>query len=214
MAKPQASGKSFIIPLDLPILLDQLRERRDEKTFCAILRMIDPLVARMVIQLQKKWDYLQVIDANELYHTALIAVHRACLKFKVREPDSIYAFPMYLKSTIAYEFQRTYYKQSFCVTIDGKFEDFADHMSIPELDARWKKEHRAMEVRVMFDHLATTKSMKPHVLQVLRLHYIDGLSQIEISKKLMIPFSKAKYWIRQGLKELRHVFKVKDRKLN
>jgi len=192
-----------IISSELAPLIIKFREKQEPETFCQILLLIDPLILRIVNQLVKKVPHLRDCVRGELYHTAIVATHKAICEFEIRDEKSIYSFPMQLKGKIIYAFKRTFFPKEFYVPIE-EFEHF-------RVNTQWQMplNESALRLRMVeeaLEYLVKNRYVYPKIKSVIMLR-LAGKTHKEVAKITGIPFGTVKYYAVEGIKSLKRLFK-------
>jgi DNA-directed RNA polymerase specialized sigma subunit len=186
---------------DLPVLIKKYRDTQNKQTFCDILLMIDGLIMRMIFQLREQWKYLKNIEMQELYNTSTIALHNACNKFEIRDENSIYSFPIFLKTYIDRELRKTFLRKNDDITDsmrDTDIEEVNKRIVVENIDRRIISE--------IVESLVYKGVLKPQYACILKLR-MHNKSSSEIAKRMRISISRSSFLYNKSIEILKEKFK-------
>jgi len=187
---------------ELPGLLKQYKEKQDSIVFSKILLLIDALIIRMINQLRYKWDYLKRIESTELYNCSIIALHDACCRFEIRNKKSIYSFPIFLKTYINRELQKSFYKEKEeSIEYDDENENMAFSYNDKNIDVIAKE-----DIIEKVNKLSYSGQLKPQYACILKLRLLNKSSS-EIAKRMKISVSRSSFLYKKSLIILKRCIK-------
>lgn len=91
--------RGTVFPTNLEYFMKEYQRTHEPQYFHKVLARLDLLMAKMIWQERKRYKSLQMVSNRDLYHTSIISMHEALLKFDFRK-SNIYSFPRFLQGYI------------------------------------------------------------------------------------------------------------------
>lgn len=96
---------STVFPPSLEGCIEKYQVTKDENEFHQILAYLDNLLLRMIHQERRRWNALEEVEMQELYHIAVICLHAAVLKYD-KAKSSIYSLPRMIQGYMRNEYAK------------------------------------------------------------------------------------------------------------
>ncbi len=137
MSKQAGAGTQF--PSNLEYFIKEYQITKEPQYFHKVLARVDLLIAKMIWQERRKSKALQMVSNQDLYHTSIIALHEALVRFDIKR-SSIHSFPRLLQGYMRNNFLpiiRQYDRAIACGTDAVLFEDIKRSCEIAKTQKNW-----------------------------------------------------------------------------
>lgn len=189
--------RTFPYPKRLNALILSYQKNENPNDFKKILFLVDKLLIKVIHQVYKlpTYSYLRKYEADEIYHTAIIALSKALKTIVVDERFTIPMLCSRLNGFIGREFKMTFLKSSLYVGFEDIREGEEVNVQSPKPEAT---------IEGIIDGIKLIKPKFPdRGIEAIKLHLISKMSLQEIADKMGVKKGCIRSWVDRGKKILR-----------
>ena len=190
-------------------LIVQYQVDREPEVFHQLLAQFDRLLVVFIMKILAYEFCLRKIPKQELYHSAVIGLHRALLKI----PQDVIPklVPYWIKSYVKVEIFATYRhilrEREYSITHASEVHT-DDLLGYETASAR--NPLQAIHAHLLYESIMEADILSLREKKVLKMHYIDGMEHCEIAPKLKISYNYVRVCVYRIKKKLQKYFELEE----
>lgn len=173
----------------------------DPVTFIKILLEVHKLLKYQVRQIRRRRPYLQAVDFNDLYQTAIVGLYRAVAKVQADASGGklVYNIRRYVDNEIIKEYKDRTWRQSYILFDDAQRE----LVDTTEVYLNLEQEF----IRDRFYRLITVGVISQEEFDMIYQHFVRGVSYKDIASQVGNSTDTISKKVRDSLNRIRWEFR-------